>query len=148
MSGTLIYGWVSRSGPNISEWSRGALSETWLINVFPNTFFFISVKYMALPITVFRPLPQGQAGSTALGRRHTGTDTTTRPREALRWRRPELAGRWEEPVLIPSSPGRQSLVCMGQILLCGDNKTLLGGWPSWLMGRVLKSDFSINGMQS
>lgn len=85
---------------------------------------------MAFPITVFRPLPQGQAGSTALGRRHTGTDTTTRPCEALRWRRPELAGRWEGPVLIPSSLGRQSLVCMGQILLCGDNKTLLGGWPS------------------
>lgn len=85
---------------------------------------------MAFPITVFRPLSQGQAGSTALGRRHTGTDTTTRPCEALRWRRPELAGRWEGPVLIPSSLGRQSLVCMGQILLCGDNKTLLGGWPS------------------
>lgn len=125
MSGTVIYGWVSRSGPNISEWSRGALSETWLINVFPNTFFFISVKYMAFPITVFRPLPQGQAGSTALGRRHTGTDTTTGPREALRWRRPELAGRWEGPACpSPAAWAGRALFawakffCVGIIKLC------------------------------
>lgn len=124
MAGYLDQGQTSLNG--LEELSvRLGLLMSFLI-----LFFFISVKYMALPITVFRPLPQGQAGSTALGRRHTGTDTTTRPREALRWRRPELAGRWEGPVLIPSSLGRQSLVCMGQILLCGDNKTLLGGWPS------------------
>lgn len=124
MAGYLDQGQTSLNG--LEELSvRLGLLMSFLI-----LFFFISVKYMAFPITVFRPLPQGQAGSTALGRRHTGTDTTTRPCEALRWRRPELAGRWEEPVLIPSSPGRQSLVCMGQILLCGHNKTLLGGWPS------------------
>lgn len=124
MAGYLDQGQTSLNG--LEELSvRLGLLMSFLI-----LFFFISVKYMAFPITVFRPLPQGQAGSTALGRRHTGTDTTTRPCEALRWRRPELAGRWEGPVLIPSSPGRQSLVCMGQILLCGHNKTLLGGWPS------------------
>lgn len=124
MAGYLDQGQTSLNG--LEELSvRLGLLMSFLI-----LFFFISVKYMAFPITVFRPLPQGQAGSTALGRRHTGTDTTTRPCEALRWRRPELAGRWEGPVLIPSSLGRQSLVCMGQILLCGDNKTLLGGWPS------------------
>lgn len=38
----------------------------------------------------------------------------------------------------PSSLGQQSLVCLGRMLLCGHNKTLLGGWPMRLMARVLK----------
>lgn len=149
MSGTLIYGWVSRSGPNISEWSRGALSETWLINVFPNTFFFhISEVYgfsnHCFQTPASRPGWKHRFGKETHRHWHNHQAPWGTKMAAPRTGR-EMGGAC---VPIPSSLGRQSLVCVGQILLCGDNKTLLGGWPSWLMGRVLKSDFSINGMQS